>query len=145
MSDAAVDSKRSSRELASYLAVGGVGFLIEAVILTVLTQFAGWSPWLARGPSFVTAVLATWALNRRHTFPERGLQHRSLEAFFYLAIQSAGIALNLAIYSVCLLLLPPPVRFPVIALAAGSLGGLASNYLLSSRLLYGRSRSASRQ
>ncbi|WP_129640878.1 GtrA family protein [Peristeroidobacter agariperforans] len=142
MSDAAVDSKGSSREVMSYLAVGGVGFLIEAVILTVLTQFAGWSPWLARVPSFVTAVLATWVLNRRHTFPERGLQRRSLEAFFYMAIQSAGVAINLAIYSVCLMLLPQLVRFPVIALAAGSLGGLVSNYLFNSRLLYARSRTA---
>jgi putative flippase GtrA len=144
MSEATIAPKQTSRELMSYLAVGGVGFLIEAVILTVLTQVAGWSPWLARVPSFITAVLATWALNRRHTFPERGLRHRSLEAFFYMAIQSAGVVINLAIYSACLLL-PQLARFPVIALAAGSLGGLVSNYLLSSRVLYGRNRPVSPQ
>ena len=141
MSDA-IASKHTSREVMSYLAVGGIGFLIEAVILTALTQFAAWSPWLARVPSFIAAVLATWALNRRHTFPERGLPRRSLEAFYYMAIQTAGVTINLAIYSGCLVLLPQLTRFPVIALAAGSIGGLVSNYLLSSRLLYSRSRTA---
>lgn len=145
MSDATFASKQSPREVVSFLAVGSVGFLIEAVILTALTQFAAWSPWQARVPSFITAVLATWALNRRHTFPQRGLQHRSLEAFFYMAIQSAGAMVNLAIFSVCLVLLPQFARFPVIALAAGSIGGFVSNYLLSSRLLYSRSRLASQR
>lgn len=140
MIDATLAPKRSSREVLSFLAVGSLGFLIEAVILTALTQFAAWSPWEARVPSFIAAVLATWALNRRHTFPQRGLQHRSLEAFFYMAIQSAGAIINLAIFSICLLLLPQLVRFPVIALAAGSAGGFVSNYLLSSRLLYARRR-----
>lgn len=138
MSDATF---RAPRETISFLAVGSVGFLIEAVILTGLTQFASWSPWHARIPSFISAVLATWALNRRHTFPQRGLQYRSLEAFFYMAIQSVGAVINLAIYSAVLVLVPQLTRIPAIALAAGSIGGFASNYLLSSRLLYARSRS----
>jgi putative flippase GtrA len=130
------------REVMSFLAVGSAGFMIEAIILTGLTHFAGWSPWYARVPSFITAVLATWALNRRHTFPDRGLQHRSLEAFFYMAIQSGGALINLTIFSAVLILFPQLTPYPVIALAAGSVGGLVSNYLLSSRLLYARSRTA---
>lgn len=144
MSDATIASKHPWREVMSYLAVGAVGFLVEAIILTGLTLFAAWSPWLARVPSFLAAVLATWTLNRRHTFPNRGLQRRSLEAFYYMAIQTAGITINLAVYSVCLILLPQLTRFPVVALAAGSIGGFASNYLLSSRLLYARRRTAGR-
>lgn len=131
---------RSLRELLSFLVVGSVGFLVDATILTALTVYAAWSPWLARIPSFVVAVLVTWALNRRHTFPDRGLQQRSTEALFYLAIQGGGALINLAIFWICLALRPQLVNAPVIALAFGSAGGLVFNYLLSSKWLYSQFR-----
>lgn len=131
------------REMLSFLAVGGIGFAIEAAILTVLTQFAAWSPWQARIPSFLTAVLITWWLNRRHTFARRGLQRRSLEAFFYTAIQGGGAAINLAIFGASLAVMPQLASFPVIPLAIGAVGGFAFNFLLSSKLLYSRLRSDS--
>ena len=56
--------------------------------MTGLTQFAGWSAWYARIPSFTTAVLITWLLNRTLTFPGRGLQRRSTEALLYGVIQA---------------------------------------------------------
>ena len=134
------NNRRTTREVMSFLAVGAAGFVIEAIILTALTQFAGWSPWYARIPSFLTAVLVTWALNRRHTFPDRGLQRRSLEALFYATIQSGGAVINLAMFAAALALLPALARFPVIALAIGAVGGFAFNYLVSSKLLYARQR-----
>lgn len=132
--------RRSSRELLTFLAVGGVGFAVEAAILSTLTIFADWSPWQARIPSFISAVLITWALNRRHTFAKRGLQRRSVEAFFYTAIQIGGALINLAIFGVCLALLPQLARIPVIPLAIGAVGGFAFNFLLSSKWLYARVR-----
>lgn len=135
--------RRSLRELLSFLAVGGIGFIIDATVLTALTLYAGWSPWLARIPSFLTAVLATWALNRRHTFTNRGLHRRSTEAFFYLSIQTGGALINLAIFWVCLRWQPRLAAAPVIPLAFGSAGGLVFNYLMSSRWLYRRLRSKS--
>lgn len=133
-------TRRSLREMLSFLAVGGVGFVVEAIILTSLTLYAAWSPWQARIPSFITAVLITWALNRRHTFPDRGLQQRSTEAFFYTAIQGGGALINLGIFGVCLALLPQLARVPVIPLAIGAVGGFAFNFVLSSKWLYSRLR-----
>jgi putative flippase GtrA len=133
-------TRRSLREMLSFLAVGGVGFVVEAVILTSLTLYAAWSPWQARIPSFITAVLITWALNRRHTFPDRGLRHRPTEAFFYTAIQGGGALINLGIFGVCLALLPQLARVPVIPLAIGAVGGFAFNFVLSSKWLYSRLR-----
>jgi putative flippase GtrA len=136
-------SKRGSRtlrEMLSFLAVGGVGFLVEAVIITSLTLYAQWSPWQARIPSFLTAVLVTWALNRRHTFPNRGLSSRPTEAFFYTAIQGGGALINLGIFGLCLILLPSLAQIPVIPLAIGAVGGFAFNYLFSSKWLYARYR-----
>lgn len=117
-----------------------MGFLIEAIVLTSLTIYAAWSPWQARIPSFLTAVSITWALNRRHTFTNRGPQHRSTEAFFYTAIQGGGALINLGIFGACLALLPGLGRLPVIPLAIGAVGGFAFNFLLSSKWLYARLR-----
>lgn len=135
-----IPARRTLREVLSFLAVGGVGFVIEAVILTALTQYAAWSPWQARIPSFLTAVLITWALNRRHTFPDRGLQQRSTEALFYTAIQGGGALINLGIFGVCLAMVPQFARVPVIPLAIGAVGGFVFNYVLSSKWLYSRLR-----
>lgn len=132
--------RRTFREALSFLAIGGIGFVIEAVILTSLTLYAGWSPWRARIPSFITAVLATWALNRRHTFPNRGLQRRSTEALFYATIQSGGALINLGIFGACLTLMPELARVPVVPLAIGAVGGFAFNFVLSSKWLYARLR-----
>lgn len=131
---------RTAREVMSFLAVGAAGFVIEAVILTGLTQIAAWSPWHARIPSFLTAVLVTWALNRRHTFADRGLQRAPLEACFYAAIQGGGALVNLGIFGAVLAFAPALARFPVVPLAIGAVGGFAFNYLVSSRLLYSRAR-----
>lgn len=132
----------SPRAWLSFGLVGSIGFLIEATILTTLTQFVAWTPWQARLPSFVTAVLVTWVLNRRHTFANRGLQHRSLEALFYAVIQGGGAIVNLAIFGVCLWLAPQLSRMPVIPLAIGAIGGFVFNFFISGKLLYARLRPA---
>jgi len=134
---------RTAQELLKFIAVGSVGFVVEAVILTTLTVYAAWTPWQARIPSFLSAVLITWALNRRHTFPQRGLQRRSTEVFFYTVIQSGGALINLAVFGCCLFLWPQLERAPVIPLAIGAVAGFAFNFLLSSKWLYSRLRPAS--
>lgn len=134
-------ARRSPRELLKFLTVGGVGFVVEAVILTSLTMLASWSPWQARIPSFISAVVITWALNRRHTFRGRGLQHRSVEALCYTAIQIGGALINLAIFGTCLAVLPQLAHIPVIPLAIGATGGFVFNFVLSSKWLYSRLRS----
>ena len=68
--------QRLPARVRNFATVGAIGFVIDAGILAALTHGAGWSPWAARVPSFATAVLATWLLNRRLTFPGRGLQRR---------------------------------------------------------------------
>jgi len=135
-------SRRSTRELLTFVAVGSIGFVVEAAILSTLTVYAHWSPWQARIPSFLWAVLITWALNRRHTFPQRGLERRSTEAFFYTVIQGGGALINLAVFGACLALQPQLAYIPVIPLAIGAVAGFAFNFLLSSKWLYARPRAA---
>jgi putative flippase GtrA len=92
--------------------------------------------WYARIPSFLTAVLVTWALNRRYTFAGRGLERSSVEAVCYILIQAGGAAVNLAIFSALLIYRPTLGEVPVIPLALGSVGGFAVNFGASNAFLY---------
>ena len=51
-----------------FAVVGGVGFLVDGGILTLLSQVAHTNIYLARGASFSLATLATWLLNRTFVF-----------------------------------------------------------------------------
>jgi putative flippase GtrA len=128
------------RTLRNFALVGGVGFGIEALLLTLLVKVAGWQPWYARIPSFLTAVLVTWGLNRRHTFTGRGLERSSVEALCYILIQVGGAAINLAIFGALLFYWPPLGEVPVIPLAIGAIGGFAVNFGASNAFLYARRR-----
>lgn len=129
-----------SRELRSFAVIGGLGFAVDAALLTALTQLAGWAPLQARIPSFLLAVMVTWLLNRRHTFAGRGLQRRSLEAFFYLSIQVCGALLNFGVFGLCLEFFPRLIRMPVVPLAIGAIAGLIFNFATSNVMLYTHSR-----
>jgi putative flippase GtrA len=131
--------------LRSFVAVGAVGFVIDAGLLAVLAHGAGWSPWLARVPSFLAAVTATWLLNRRLTFAGRGLQSRSLEAIGYGAIQVCGALINLAVFGFCLARFPQLAALPLIPFAAGAAVAMIFNYLAANRLLYVREREGRQQ
>lgn len=124
--------------LRKFVLVGGIGFAVDALLLTLIMRGTGWPAWQARIPSFLCAVVTTWLLNRRYAFAGRGLQRRSLEAVLYASIQVSGAVLNLAIFSACLWYFPPLNRAPMVALAIGAVGGLACNFTLSNGLLYSR-------
>lgn len=130
----------SSRSFGRFVLVGGVGFCVDASILAFLTHYAHWSPWYARLPSFLSAVSVTWLINRRYTFPGRGLDRPAAEAAWYAAIQSAGALINLAMFGLVLARWGTTGFMPVIALAIGAIGGLVCNFSMSNFLLYRRAR-----
>lgn len=134
--------QRLPARVRNFATVGAIGFVIDAGILAALTHGAGWSPWAARVPSFATAVLATWLLNRRLTFPGRGLQRRSVEALGYGAIQACGSGINLLVFGLCLATVPRLAAMPVIPFAVGSGVAMIFNYVALKRLLYARERTA---
>jgi putative flippase GtrA len=123
-----------------FLLIGGVGFMVDAVVLSVLAQLAGWPPWHARAISFPPAVLATWWLNRRYTFAGRGMQRRSAEAILYLAIQTCGLGLNLAAFGASLAHFPVLHRWPMGALMIGAGAGLCFNFVAAYLFLYSKRR-----
>lgn len=83
--------------LAKFLAVGGIGFVIDAGLVYLLSQ-AGMSPITARIPSILAAILATWTLNRRLTF--RVAQRPSAgELLRYASVALTSGVLNFGVYS----------------------------------------------
>lgn len=133
-----------STALGKFGVIGGAGFAIEAVLLTVLTQSLDWEPWQARVPSFLTAVLATWLLNRAYTFRGRVPERRSVEALSYVGIQVCGACINLAVFALCLKRWPQLRAVPVVPLAVGAAAGFAFNFIASSTWLYARTRPGAR-
>jgi putative flippase GtrA len=135
--------RATARALGSFAFVGVIGFLVEAVILTALTHFAGWGPWRARAPSFLVAVIVTWLLNRTLTFPGRGLQRRSLEALLYIATMALGSAINLTVYGLAIHYVPRLAALPIIPLGLGSIASLVFNFNSARLLVFARRRRSS--
>jgi putative flippase GtrA len=96
---------RIAAQLPSFAAIGVVGYLIDATITYVGAKYGGLSPELARPPGFVVATIVNFLLNRAITF--RHSRAPLARAFVrYVAVASAGLAVNYAVYSACVLLAP---------------------------------------
>ena len=105
---------RIAAQIPSFAAVGVVGYVVDAAITYAGAKYLGLSPELARPPGFVVATVVNFLLNRAITF--RHSRARLVRAFLrYCAVASAGLAVNYAAYSACVLLAP---RFGVAATPA---------------------------
>lgn len=129
------------RRFAAFVAVGTIGFFVDAGVLTALVHYRGANPYAARVLSFAVAVIATWALNRRFTFDSdaSSAKERAAEYGRYFSVQSLGAVANLAVYSICLLMWPQLISWLIVPLAFGSAVGLVINFL-GSKLWVFRSR-----
>ncbi|MBI1774830.1 MAG: GtrA family protein [Proteobacteria bacterium] len=124
-------------QLFRFAAVGAVGFFVDAAVLYLLIYGAGLGPLLARLPSFLAASAVTWIANRTWTYG--GAHPGSMAAQWgrFVLVNGIGGILNYAIYALCLA--AEPFRsHPVLAVAVGSLSGLACNFAASRRFVFGR-------
>jgi len=105
MSKAKIAERRIAAQIPAFAAIGVVGFIVDASITYAGAKYLGLSPELARPPGFVIATIVNFLLNRAITF--RHSQVPLLRAFRrYLLVASAGLAVNYAVYSACVLLAP---------------------------------------
>jgi putative flippase GtrA len=92
-------------QIPAFAAIGFVGYIIDSTITYLSAKYFGLSPELARPPGFIVATLVNFALNRAITF--RHSNAPVARAFVrYVAVASAGLAVNYAVYSACVLLAP---------------------------------------
>ncbi|MBB6579663.1 putative flippase GtrA [Comamonas odontotermitis] len=124
-----------SRSFFWFLVAGGLAFLVDVGVLTLLRDVLG--VYAARAVSFWLAATTTWLINRNISFAGRhasgGLWPEYLR---YLGLMLGGGAVNLAVYSLLAWALPQGPWWLMLYVAAGTVAGLAVNYLGLSRLLY---------
>jgi len=115
-------------------AVGAAGFVVDTA--TVYATKAELGLYGAGLLAFFVAASANWAMNRAWTF--RGLGsgplHRQWAKF--LAVNAIGFVFNRGCYALLVTFSPLCAENPVLAVAAGAVAGLFSNFALSRRLVF---------
>lgn len=117
-----------------FVLVGGIGFAIEAIVLTLISQHSALGPIWGRIISFPMAVISTWWLNRKFTF--RSQNPPGSEGIRYFGVQILGALTNTGIFILAVMAIPSLWSMPVVPLAFGSLGGLIVNFTLAAKVVF---------
>jgi len=114
---------------ARYVVAGGIGFLIEAVVLTWLVVEQGVNIYLGRVLSFMLGVTATWLINRNFAFAGLQQRHKGREYSAYFTVQTIGAVINLGVFVAAIAVHPALKSTPVIPLAIGAVVSMAFNFI----------------
>jgi putative flippase GtrA len=126
---------KSWKEFLGFGVVGAIGFAVDASTLAMMLVAGAGVLW-GRAVSYVAAASCTWALNRRWTFHDRS-SRRARQWVRFLAVNSFGGAVNYGVYTLLVLHLDgSSMILPVIAVAVGSICGLAINFFLSKHVVF---------
>lgn len=116
------------RQLLRFAVAGVAGFVADAGVLW-LALHLGCGYFAGRAISFLAAVWVTWQINRRFTFTGGSSGSAWREWWRYLTAMSAGGCVNYLAYSAVVLEMPRTAWLPFLGVAAGSLAGLAVNFV----------------
>lgn len=119
------------RQLLLFCIAGTLGFLVDAGVVSLLVNGFGWNPYVGRLLSFLCAVAATFAFNRRYTFAGVAAQPLWRQWSQYLFAMTGGFAVNYGAYALLVYRHELVREWPVIGVAVGSLLGLVVNFLSS--------------
>jgi putative flippase GtrA len=114
--------------------IGVVGFGVDAAVVAIAVRGLGFSPYQARLCSYLFAVATTWWLNRRYTFRSTAPPLREFLAF--LLANAFGASINLLVYAGIIAWRGSAGWMPILAVAVGSLAGLSTNFLFSSKVVF---------
>ena len=120
--------------LTRFAMVGGLGFLVDASVLTLLVNGLAQNHFSARGVSFTLAVTVTWLANRRWTFEPT--HNRGKEYVGYIITQIIGAVINLGIYVLLIQLIPELAKLPVVPLACGALIAMIFNFFATRHFVF---------
>ena len=110
--------------------------LAQGIIAGLGALALGAGPYLGRIPAYLTAATTTWALNRAWTFKASSSGPVARQWALFVAVNLLGFALNYGTYAACIAFVPLAAAHPVLAVAAGSIAGLFSNFFLSRLLVF---------
>ena len=115
--------------------VGVIGFLVDTAVVYATRDAVGL--YVAGTLAYAVAVTTTWWLNRVWTFRGRGrvVPIGRQWAIFVMA-SLPGLCLNLGTYFVLVTVVPLCATHPVIAIAAGAVAGMFTNFTLSRTVVF---------
>lgn len=120
--------------LVRFTIVGGLGFVIEAALLTYFATVPAIGSVKGRTISFPLAVATTWWLNRTLTFQSRNNPRQ--ESFRYFLVQTLGAVANLGVFLTLVTIFPVLHPIPVIPLFIAAIFGLLVNFALSKKFVF---------
>lgn len=114
---------------------GSIGYLVDATVLSLVIGWLG--PAGGRLVSFAWAVLTTWSINRNFAFADRAAATGKFrELVRYGLAMIPGGAINWLAYGLATSLLPVSGWRPAVAVAVGSLAGMATNLMAAQTLVF---------
>ncbi|MBI3676635.1 MAG: GtrA family protein [Proteobacteria bacterium] len=119
--------------------VGVGGFIVNEVVLAAMLRGLHLDRYSGQLIAYLVAATFTWWANRQLTFADRaaaGTKSIVAEWIAFLAANALGGLVNYAVYASLVALAPQPFDNPYLAVAAGSIAGLAFNFAMSSRLVF---------
>ena len=81
-------------QLLRYCFVGGFAFLVDAGLLYVLTEYAGWHYLFSASLSFIAGLCVNYLLSISWIFKSSTYSNRTLEFVFFAIIGVVGLLLN---------------------------------------------------
>jgi putative flippase GtrA len=120
----------------SFAVVGVIGFLVDSAVLYAAKDGLGLGLYAGRVLSFLVAATTTWILNRTFTFGRPQAPSLVREWLRFLSVNSIGGLVNYATYSALVATVAQVAEHPILGVAAGSIAGLAFNYLGSKHAVF---------
>ena len=124
------------RQARTFIIVGGIGFVVDGGILTMLNSVYGIDLLPARIASFSAAVTTTWFLNRQRTFSDNKDKKIVSEWGRYAAVNSIGSILNMGIFFWLIDRYEPLARIPLVPLGIAASVALVFNFVASKYVVF---------
>ena len=132
---AGMEAVASTRFL-RFAGIGVIAFLMDVIVFQGVLWVSGTSVYLARIVSFVIATTAAWWLNRTFTFRDTTATRPELEWARFFAANLVGGSVNYAAFVLAIAMVPLAAAHPVLALAFGSVCGVAFNFTAYQRYVF---------
>ena len=120
----------------SFALIGVAGFVVDSGVLLLLLHVGHWNRYSSRLVSFLCAASFTWAANRLYTFKSARKHPLGSQWLRFVLVNGVGGVVNLGVYAWLVSAFATAHRFPVLAVGAGSIAGLAFNFSLSRAFVF---------
>lgn len=121
------------RQMWRFSLVGVVGFVVNSAVVQGISHVS--DPIIAQGVGFPVAATVTWWFNRKFTFKTSGGASRR-EWLQYMFANLGGWVVNNGVYFALIFTQPWVYQRPILAVAAGSLAGMFSNFFSLRHLVF---------